>query len=161
MNLKYQILNHLQVGRLGEYWVKLMLTSFNLDTYYSDVDDKAIDFIIRLDNSKHIDIQVKTIRTAKSSYVFVTKESWSEEHMDRNNLFLVLVLLTEDHYPETFMIPCSAWKFPNALLCDRKYSENGKKSKDEWGLNISKKNLPLLEPYRAAHQIELIKNSVI
>jgi len=67
MNLKYSILHHLQVGRIGEYWVKLMLTMDGLDTYYSDVDNKAIDFIVRLDNAQHLDIQVKTVRIKTTS----------------------------------------------------------------------------------------------
>jgi hypothetical protein len=157
MNLNFQDLNHLQVGRIGEYWIKLILTTHNLDTYYSDVDDKAIDFVVRLDNSRHIDIQVKTIRTSKTNYVFVTKHSWQEVHMKRDNLYMALVLLTDDNYPEAYLIPCTAWLQPNALLNDRKYSENGKKSPDEWGVSISKKSLPLLEPYKLSLQVEKIK----
>ncbi|KQN35796.1 hypothetical protein ASE92_06525 [Pedobacter sp. Leaf41] len=157
MKLKFNELNHLQIGRLGEYWVKMLFTSYNLDTYYSDVDDKAIDFVIRLDNAKHVDAQVKTIRTSKTNYVFVTKESWKENEMSRDNLYLALVLLTDDQYPQIFLIPGSAWLNPNSLLCDRKYQQNGKKSKDEWGVNISVKNMPLLEAYRVDEQIEKIK----
>ncbi len=158
MNLKFNNLNHLQIGRIGEYWVKLLLTTFNLDIYYSDVDDKAIDFVIRLDNARHIDIQVKTIRTSKTNYVFITKDSWKELEMGRENLFLALVLLNENEYPQTFLIPCTAWLNPNSLLCDRKYQENGKKSKDEWGVNISKKNLPLLMEYEISKQIDRLNN---
>lgn len=158
MNLKFKALNHLQIGRLGEYWVKMLFTSHNLDTYYSDVDDKAIDFVIRLDNARHIDVQVKTIRCSKSNYVFITKDSWKEVEIGRKNLYLALVLLREDSYPETFLIPCTAWLKPNSLLCDRKYQENGMKSKDEWGVNISAKNMPLLEQYHIDLQIERIKS---
>lgn len=43
------------------------------------------------------------------------------------------------------MIPSMAWNEPNALLVDREYQ--GLKSKAEYGLNLSKKNLPLLEDY--------------
>ena len=161
MRKKYNDLNHLQIGRLGEYWVKLLFTSHNLDVYYSDIDDKAIDFVIRLDNAKHVDVQVKTIRTSKTNYVFITKESWKETEIARENLYMALVLLTEDEHPQTFLIPCSAWLTPNSLLCDRKYQESGKKSKDEWGVNISMKNMPLLKQYHADEQIEKIKQSKV
>lgn len=157
MNLKYGDLHHLQVGRIGEYWIKLMLTMQGFATYYSDVDNKAIDFVVRLDNSKHIDIQVKTIRFSKPSYVFITKDSWKEVDMIRTNLYLALVLLKDDSYPEAYIIPSSAWLQPNELFCDRKYKERGLSSSDEWGLNISTKNLPLLEPYQIAKQVELLK----
>lgn len=160
MILQFNELNHLQIGRLGEYWVKMLFTSANLDTYYSDVDDKAIDFVIRLDNAQHVDVQVKTIRVSKSKYVFITKESWKEVEMSRNNLYLALVLLFENEYPQTYLIPASAWLNTNnsTLLCDRKYKESGKKSKDEWGVNISAKNMAQLNEYRAELQISKIKD---
>ena len=74
-NFTYNHLTHLQIGRIGEYWVKIWLTLLVFDTYYNDVDDKGIDFILRLDSDKHIDIQVKTIRKG-TNYVFVAKETW-------------------------------------------------------------------------------------
>ncbi|AMP98899.1 hypothetical protein AY601_1993 [Pedobacter cryoconitis] len=156
MDLKYNNLHHLQVGRIGEYWIKLMLTMQGFDTYYSDVDNKAIDFVVRLDNSKHIDIQVKTIRLKKSSYVFVTKKSWAEHEMSRANLYLALVILKEDQYPESYLIPSSAWLRPDELFCDRKYQEKGLKSLDEWGLNISTKNMHLLDPYKLEKQVKIL-----
>ena len=144
MNLKYSSLHHLQVGRIGEYWIKLMLTMKGFDTYYSDVDNKAIDFVIRMDNSSHIDIQVKTIRFSVSRYVFITKESWKV--IDHSNQYLALVILREDQFPESYLIPSSAWKMPNDLLRDRKYQEEGLKSPDEWGLNMSAKKYVLTGP---------------
>lgn len=51
------------------------MTFAGFDIYTTDVDDKGIDFIIRTDNEKHIDVQVKTIRQ-KTGYVFVSKEKW-------------------------------------------------------------------------------------
>jgi uncharacterized membrane protein len=157
MNLKYKNLHHLQIGRIGEYWIKLMLTMQGFDTYYSDVDNKAIDFVIRLDNSQHIDIQVKTVRFTSSSYVFITKKSWKQEEMDRTNLYLALVILRDDQYPESFLIPSSAWLNPNALFCDRKYQEKGLKSPDEWGLNLSNKTIGLLDAYKIEKQVEFLK----
>jgi len=157
MNLKYDTLHHLQVGRIGEYWIKLMLTMQGFDTYYSDVDNKAIDFIVRLDNSKHIDIQVKTVRFKKSSYVFITKNSWKENEMVRNNLYLALVILKEDQYPESYLIPSSAWLTSSAPFCDRKYQEKGLKSPDEWGLNLTSNNLTLLEDYKLDSQVYIWK----
>lgn len=156
MDLKYDNLHHLQIGRIGEYWIKLMLTMQGFDTYYSDVDNKAIDFVVRLDNSKYIDIQVKTIRLKKSSYVFVTKKSWAENEMSRANLYLALVILKEDQYPESYLIPSSAWLQPDELFCDRKYQEKGLKSPDEWGLNISTKNMHLLDAYKLEKQVEIL-----
>jgi hypothetical protein len=164
MKLTYDNLHHLQVGRIGEYWIKLMLTSYGLDTYYSDVDNKAIDFVVRLGNSKHIDIQVKTIRLKGSSYVFITKGSseektWSNTDIKRENLYLALVLLAENNYPEAYLIPSNVWLKPEGIFSNKMYQDRGLKSKDEWGLSISKKNLHLLEPYYISKQVENILES--
>lgn len=139
-----------------------MLTSYGFDTYYSDVDNKAIDFVVRLDNSKHIDIQVKTIRLKKSSYIFITKgvsddKTWSDIDIKRNNLYLALVLLTDGNYPEAYLIPASVWFEAKAPFSNREYQKNNLKSKDEWGLQISKKNLSLLEPFQIAKQVEILQ----
>jgi hypothetical protein len=164
MNLNYDKLHHLQVGRIGEYWVKLILTSYGFDTYYCDVDHKAIDFVVRLDNSKHIDIQVKTVRLKSSTYLFITKgdeddKTWSNVDICRDNLYLGLVVLTEDQYPEVFLIPSSAWIdiTDNATFKDRLYPDL--KSKPEWGMSLNRKHLHLLDQYKIDKQIEQWKNS--
>jgi hypothetical protein len=44
-----------------------------------------------------------------------------------------------------YIIPSIVWLQPNALFVSRDYK--GKKSNPEWGLNLSKRNLILLEEY--------------
>jgi hypothetical protein len=143
-NFKYDHLSHLQIGRIGEYWVKIWLTLLRYETYYNDIDDRGIDFILRLDNYKHIDIQVKTIRS-NTGYVFVTKDTWNNKL--RENLYLALVLINNNEMPTIYFIPSTAWNTPNDLLKDRDYDKEGQRSKPEWGINVSKKNMELLEQY--------------
>ncbi len=154
-NFTFDNLSHLQIGRIGEYWVKIWLTLSGFDTYYNDVDDKGIDFILRLDNNKHIDIQVKTIRT-NTGYVYVSKETWKNEL--RDNLYLALVLLDNHKMPTIYFIPSNAWLSPNELLKDRNYEKEGQKSKPEWGVNVSQKNMGLLHQYDITKFIERIKD---
>jgi len=105
-NFNYDHLSHLQIGQIGEYWVKIWLTLLGFDVFYNDVDDKGIDFIIRLDDNKHIDIQVKTVRVENTGYTFVTKESWNNKL--RDNLYLALVLIANNKMPQIFFIPSIA-----------------------------------------------------
>ena len=158
----YDELNHLQVGKLCEYWIKMFFTMENLDVYTSEVDDKGIDLVVRLDKSIHLDIQVKAIRLKKSSYVFITKKNWPAEDMSRKNLFLALVILKNGVAPESYLIPASAWLEPNELLRNRDYEGAGNISKPEWGVNISHKNMHLLNQYMLPLQVAKIKklNSV-
>jgi len=55
------------------------------------------------------------------------------------------VLLEENQPPDLYVIPATAWRFPNALLVSRDYE--GLKSKPEWGVQLSGRNRPLLAPY--------------
>ena len=55
----------LYVGEFGAQLVRLNFTVNQIDTFVPLIDDKAIDFIARLNDKKYFDIQVKTIRLTK------------------------------------------------------------------------------------------------
>jgi len=64
-------------------------------------------------------------------------------------------LFTDDEPPELFLIPSTVWIKPNALFVERDYE--GRKSFPEYDLNLSLKNLSLLEPYvfeKIVHQLK-------
>lgn len=151
----YQSLSKLQVGQIGEYWVKLYLTLKGLDVYTSEVDDKGIDFIVRLNEVKYIDIQVKTIRSF-NSYVYIDKRTKAWQQPFKANLFLALVILQNDSWPVTYMIPATAWNKPNQLFVSRDYI-GSTKSFPDWGLNLSKKNLVLLSDYELDEVVSSLK----
>lgn len=139
----FEHLNRLQVGKIGEYWAKIWMTFAGFDIYTTDVDDKGIDFIIRTDDEKHIDVQVKTIRT--TGYVYISKETWKSGL--RENLNLVLVLLKNNEMPSVYFIPSKVWENPTTLFTDKNYEKEGQTSKPEWGINISQKNMEELEQF--------------
>jgi hypothetical protein len=56
-----------------------------------------------------------------------------------------MVLFTDGQEPKIYLIPSNVWLKPNRLFVGRDYE--GRKSKPEWGLNLSGRNLPLLESY--------------
>ncbi len=151
---KWSRLSPLQVGRYAEYLAKMEFTLYGFDVYTAEVDDKGIDFVIRKEHmqgngrveSSYYDVQVKSVR--RMNYVFFTKDKFAL----RNNLFAAVVLFDDGEAPRLYLIPATAWQQPNALLVDRNYE--GLKSKPEWGLNLSRKNLSLLEPYKLEHTVE-------
>jgi hypothetical protein len=134
-------LNHLQVGRYAEYFVKMEFTLLGFDVYTSEVDDKGIDLVIRQDLDRYYGIQVKAVRSPASTYVFMRKSVFAL----RETLLLAVVLLEEKKVPRLYLIPSTAWLEPNALLVSHDYI--GKKSEPEWGVNLSSRNLPFLEDY--------------
>jgi len=55
-------LNHLQLGKYAEYFVKMEFTLFGFEVYDSEVDDRGIDFVVRKDENNYYDVQVKSIQ---------------------------------------------------------------------------------------------------
>lgn len=129
-----------QVGRYAEYFVKMEFTLYGFEVYTAEVDDRGIDFVARQDRSTFFIVQVKAVRDL--NYVFMHKSKFAT---DKTSL-LALVLLMEDTPPEVFLIPDDAWLAPNTLLVGHDYE--GLKSKPEWGINLSQRNLPLLHAFR-------------
>jgi hypothetical protein len=139
-------LNKQQVGAYTEYFVKMELTMYGFQVYSTEVDDRGIDFVARHGRGPFIEVQVKSLRA--SGYVFMHKSKFSlKEH-----LYLALGLLSEGKPPELFLIPSFVWETPNVAFVSRDYGER-LKSKPEWGLNISPRNRPVLEPYRFENSV--------
>lgn len=145
---KWSNLNHLQLGRYAEYYAKMEFASYGFEVYTSEVDDHGIDFVAKMKGNEYLEIQVKAVR--KTNYVFMQKDKWD---ISNANTFLVLLLFDDGELPDVFLIPATAWQKPNALLCDKDYE--GLKSKPEYGINLSKKNMELLNIYK----IEKMMNS--
>jgi len=140
-NTSWSILNSLQLGRYGEYYAKMEFASYGFEVYTAEVDDHGIDFIVKSKDGSFFEIQVKSVR--QTGYVFMQKEKWN---IDNSNTYLVLLLFKDGFLPEIYLIPATAWKTRNALLSDKDYE--GLKSKPEYGINLSKKNMQILHLYK-------------
>lgn len=92
-------------------------------------------------NGKYYDVQVKSIRSDRTNYIFFPKDKFKLRH----NLLAAIVLFNNLNAPQLFLIPSIDWQSPNNFLVSRDYV--GKKSKREWGINFSKKNQLMLEEY--------------
>ena len=150
MNYTWEHLNHLQLGRYAEYLVKMELVRNGFDVYSSEVDDRGIDFIIRTNEYTYFDIQVKSVRNL--NYIFLSKDKFKL----RKNLVVVLVLFNEQEPPLMYLIPSLEWKNNlNSLLKSKDFE--GKSSPPEWGINLSKKNMNLLDRYKFELQLDILK----
>lgn len=137
-------LNSLQMGRYAEYFVKMEFTLYGFDVYTSEVDDRGIDFVIRKGCDRYYDIQVKSVY--KSKYIFFPKHKFEL----RANLYAAIVIFSDCEIPKLYLVPAMAWRRPNPLFVSRDYEM--KKSKPEWGLNLSQRNNDLL----AKHSFESV-----
>jgi hypothetical protein len=138
-----------QLGRYAEFLVKMELSMHGLDVYTAEVDDKGIDFIVRRDSNTYFDIQVKSSRNY--TYIFFPKRCFSP----RPNLYAAFVHFLDGSLPGLYLIPSLEWCQPNKLLVDREYE--GKKSLPEYGINVSRINMPLLEKYSFNLSVEQLK----
>jgi len=136
-------LNHLQIGRYAEYFTKMQFVLLGLDVYSAEVDDRGIDFVVRQEPDRYWDVQVKSVRNL--NYVFVRKDLFRL----RPHLLLALTLFEDGHAPDQYLIPASRWAEPDRLFVDRDY--DGRASRPEYGLNLSRKRLPELELFHFAH----------
>jgi hypothetical protein len=141
-------LNHLQVGKYSEYFAKMALTRAGFDVFDAEVDDKGIDFVLRVGGEvpRYHDVQVKTVRS-RNSYVFMRKAKFPLAP----NLLLALIILDEGHEPDMYLIPASVWRDARPPFVDRDYA--GKKSAPEYGLTLSSSAIAALEPFRFAGAI--------
>ena len=138
-NTIWSRLNHLQLGRYAEYYAKMEFASYGFDVYTSEVDDKGIDFIARV-NEEYYEVQVKAVRQS----TLVIRES----QLDISDHFLICYLRFEDGcMPEAYVFPSSVWNSPNSLFNYRAYDKPSLKSSPEYSVNYSKKNFKLLAPY--------------
>ena len=144
-NTNWSELNHLQLGRYGEYYAMMEFASYGYEVYASEVDDHGVDFIAKLPGeNKFYEVQVKSVRDY--GYVYMAKSKMPELSVGRLVCYLHFI---DGQLPDIFIIPATAWEKPNAVLVDRKYDKPGQKSEAEWGINISKKNYHLLDEYNA------------
>jgi hypothetical protein len=149
MRYNWEQLNTLQVGAFSEYFVKMEMTMYGFQVYTTEVDDRGIDFITRFETGSFYSIQVKSTRGM--NYIFMRKDKFKLSP----DVYLAVAILDEGTEPRLFLIPSEEWKHPNRLLVSRDYE--GKKSKPEWGLNLSHKNIDLLEQYSFDLMIDMLK----
>lgn len=143
-------LNRQKLGTFGEYYAKMALASYGLSIYTSEVDDHGIDFVAET-KTRFLKFQVKTVRDG-TNYVFMKKKNFD---VNDQSLYLILIRLVDGKHPEIYIIPAGAWVHSGKLmLVSRNYNE--KKSEPEYGINLSKKNLPEMEHYKIQEMLEHI-----
>jgi hypothetical protein len=144
-------LNKQQVGAYVEYFVKMEFTMHGFQVYNTEVDDRGVDFVARHERGPFIEVQVKSVRTA--NYIYMPKAHF---HLSKER-YLALGLLKELQAPALYLIPSTVWLEPNGYFMSRDYA--GLKSNPEWGLSLSKKNLPALKEFEFGASVDRLLHS--
>ena len=143
-NMDWADLGRRYTGKLGacaEYFVRIEFLSRGMDVYTPEVDDHGVDLIVR-GTLGLWEIQIKSAQYHTGS-VFLPEIHFSPKHA---RLCCALALFQDGRLPDLFLIPASAWAQATPLLQYYPY-DKGQKSKPEYVVNFSKKNLPLLDEY--------------
>lgn len=150
LNWSRRELTSQKLGTFCEYYAKMALTSYGMSIYSAEVDDHGIDFLAETKNG-FLKFQVKSVRN-KTKYVFMQEKYFD---ISDRNLYLFLILLNDGEHPLCYVFPATAWNNDDsgALVY---HAYEGKKSKPEYGLNLSAKNMPLLEKYKLENMLENI-----
>lgn len=148
LNWSRKELTKQRLGTFGEYYAKMTLASYGMSIYTSEVDDHGIDFVAETKKG-FIKFQVKTVRQS-TNYVFMLEDHFNIED---ETLFLFLSILIDGEHPVSYIIPATVWgDTSKGVFVHRTYE--GKKSKPEYGINLSKKNIPILDDYLLEKMID-------
>lgn len=138
-------------GAYGEYYAKMEFASYGFDVFTSEVDDHGIDFVVK-GKQGYFAIQVKSVQVG-TGYVFMGKEHFNIED---ESLYLCLLIFEQEHLPKMYLLPATAWRTETDLLRYRPYDKPGYKSKPEYGINISNKNMLELTVYEFKNMVKSI-----
>jgi len=146
-NTKWKALNKQQFGRLGEYFAKMLFTSYGWYVYTSEVDDHAIDFVAEPSDGKgYYGVQVKCVSTG-SDTCNIPK---SKTIIDDKHLICYLRFI-EGELPNAYIFRTSEWTNPkyDKILGSNDYKSEKTKSNPEYNIKFSKKNEALFSELTA------------
>src|SRR5947208_9111687 len=105
--------NHLQIGKYTEYFVKMEFTLYGFDVYTSEVDQHGIDFVIRRGHNVYYDVQVKSVR--EFNYIFFQKDKFEI----RQNLLAVIAIFFPEEAPRLCIVRSDVWQTPDSFFVSR------------------------------------------
>lgn len=146
MNTDWSKLSAQQLGAYSETYIKMVLLSYGMSVYSSEVDDHGVDMVMKDKQNRFQEIQVKSV--FRGNYVFMKKRMMLEKQTGKikGNYFVCLLRFVQNEEPSVYIIPGSEWDNPDGvLLVSRDYPKG--KSEPEFGLNVTKRSLPLLAKY--------------
>lgn len=137
------------------------ICSDNFHIIQSYVDHKVADFRVAklkrvgafyfkpTEHEREFDIVCKQINTDKTNYTFISKSDL--ENGLRNDLFVGLVLFSDNSEPIVTLFPSTVWNEPNLLFTESTGNHH------EYGISINRKTInKLLNEYYFSKTIEIL-----
>lgn len=137
------------------------ICSDNFHIIQSYVDHKGADFRVAklervgasyfkpAEHEKEFDVICRQINTDKTNYTFIPKNDL--ENGLRNDLFVGLVLFSDNSEPLVTLFPSTVWNEPNLLFTESTGNHH------EYGISINRKTIKeLLSNYHFSNMIETL-----
>ncbi len=147
MRYQWSHLNRQQKGTYGEYVAKMEFVMYGFLVFGAEIDDRGVDFVVRNDEGRHFDVQVKTV--TGWNYTWVKESRFSEE------LWVCLVTLAEGKEPSLYLFSGQDWRSDTGGLLQRRHYPASKEP--EYGIHVAKKRLPELENFRFDSSVERLR----
>lgn len=144
-------LDNMSTTELGKYAkVFLRETLENLGVNVIDYKHNEDDICVKA-KAEIFKLKVKSIRKPNTGYIKIKKKDIDTQD---NSLFIATILFYRDEISKIFLIPVVDLTSDNDLFRDRDYK--GKKSTPEWGLNVTEKNMNILNQYELSKMIRML-----
>lgn len=125
---------------------KLKTLGFDLIDYNLDGAD-----ICAKRKDKYYKFKVKSIRKPNTRYIKIKKK---DVDIKDESLFIAAILFYSDDTSKVFLIPVIDLTKDNDLFRNRDYLKM--KSTPEWGLNITEKNMNILNQYEIGKMLKIL-----
>ncbi|SRR6266480_4509023 len=146
MRYEWAHLNKLQKGSYGVHFAKMEFAMRGFLVFTSDVDDRGIDFVVRNDNGKHFDIQVKAITDKNYTYIKQSKFAPS--------LWVTLIVLKARLEPRLYLLNRPDWDVNKTGLLKLNKYPGAKEA--EYGIFLADKRQEELEGFAFHKRIEAL-----
>jgi len=137
-SLNWSNISHLQLGKIAENYAQIEFLSRGYEIYTPAVDDRGIDFLAKK-GDELLEIQVKAVRNY--NYTFVAESKMPHLSAER---IICYMNFADGEVPPVYTIPSTAWLVPNEVFTKKTYEKGV-----EYGINLSRKNLHVLDPYKS------------
>lgn len=138
----WEQLNHIELNKFAR---KMAISKFTNDGFIINSTER--DLLLTSPSGNQIQLQVRSILST-TNYVLLPK---SRFNADQEDLFLLLIVFTRNELPEQYLIPASAFKWPNELFKDRDHYDP-----PEYGMNVSSRNMYILNQYKIEEMLHKI-----
>ena len=139
-NNNWDPLTRLELHQRAKDYVKSRFVKYGFEVSLADANYRHTPLIVHTDGNRSYTVKVRAVRNR--NYIFERKDKFQL----REDLYIAATYFHNGEAPEVYLVPSTVWQTPNALFVGPDYI--GKASAPEWGIRLSERTLPLLEPYQ-------------